>query len=231
MQVAFRHLSCLSSALAGLPRKDVARVNAETAGLLALIFAGAFFDAAPVTSFFVFGEAFFILAGGAAVTTGSPLPVLAAYAGAWTADQSGFALGRWMRPFTRRILLRRMERRRVVRQAERLLRRGGVFAIAATRFMGPVAWVTPMISGSLSLRYRTFALGSGLGVIFGVGQFLVIGALGAFALTQGGGPGVAALLEKHGIAIALAGQGLFLVVIGAWLLVRRRKKNAPPRQE
>lgn len=206
-------------------------MNAETAGLLALIFAGAFFDAAPVTSFFVFGEAFFILAGGAAVTSGSPLPILAAYAGAWSADQTGFALGRWMRPFTRRILLRRMERRRAVRRVERILRRGGVFAIAATRFMGPVAWVAPMISGTLSLRYRTFALGSGLGVIFGVGQFLVIGALGALALTQGGGPGVEALLEKHGFALALAGQGIFLLVIGVWLLVRRRKKTVPPRPE
>jgi membrane protein DedA with SNARE-associated domain len=206
-------------------------VNAETAGLLALIFAGAFFDAAPVTSFFVFGEAFFILAGGAAVTSGSPLPILAAYAGAWSADQTGFALGRWMRPFTRRILLRRMERRRIVRKTERLLRRGGVFAIAATRFMGPVAWVAPLISGTLSLRYRTFALGSALGVIFGVGQFLVIGALGALALTQGGGPGVTALLEKHGLALALAGQGVFLLAIGVWLLVRRRKKTVPLRPE
>ena len=206
-------------------------MNAETAGLLALIFAGAFFDAAPVTSFFVFGEAFFILAGGAAVTSGSPLPILAAYAGAWSADQTGFALGRWMRPFTRRILLRRMERRRAVRRAERLLQRGGVFAIAATRFMGPVAWVAPMISGTLSLRYQTFALGSGLGVIFGVGQFLVIGALGALALTQGGGPGVTALLEKHGLALALAGQGVFLLAIGVWLLVRRRKKTVPLRPE
>ena len=206
-------------------------MNAETAGLLALIFAGAFFDAAPVTSFFVFGEAFFILAGGAAVTSGSPLPILAAYAGAWSADQTGFALGRWMRPFTRRILLRRMERRRAVRRVERILQGGGVFAIAATRFMGPVAWVAPMISGTLSLRYRTFALGSGLGVIFGVGQFLVVGALGALALTQGGGPGVAALLEKHGFALALAGQGIFLLVIGVWLLVRQRKKTVPPRPE
>jgi membrane protein DedA with SNARE-associated domain len=206
-------------------------VNPETTGLLALIFAGAFFDAAPVTCFFVFGEAFFILAGGAAVTSGSPFPVLAAYAGAWTADNTGFALGRRMRPLTRRILLRRTERRRIVRRAERVLQRGGIFAIAATRFMGPVAWIAPLISGTLSLRYLTFAIGSGLGVIFGVGQFLVVGALGALALSHGGGVDVAGFFETHGFDIALAGQGLFLIVIGVSLLVRRWTKTALLRPE
>ena len=56
-------------------------------------------------------------------------------------------------------------------------------------------------------------------------------ALGALALTQGGGPGVTALLEKHGLPLALAGQGVFLVAIGVWLLVRRRKKAVPLRPE
>ena len=60
---------------------------------------------------------------------------------------------------------------------------------------------------------------------------MIIGIDVTSALTQGGGPGVEALLEKHGFALALAGQGIFLLVIGVWLLVRQRKKTVPPRPE
>ena len=53
-----------------------------TPTLLATLFLGAFFDATLGTCFFVFGEAFFLLAGGLLYSEGAWLAVVAVMAGA-----------------------------------------------------------------------------------------------------------------------------------------------------
>lgn len=186
--------------------------------VLATIFFGAFFDALLFTCLFVFGEAVFLLAGGLAYTSGSILPILAAYSGAFLADQSSYGIGRILKHKVRPILLATTRRRRMSRKAENLLAKRAVPMIAASRFMGPVAWITPPLAGSLSVRYRLFALGSLIGVLFGVGQFLVLGWLSAYGATIGGfSPET--FLTEHFWTIFIAGQALFLMGIGMWRLV------------
>ena len=186
--------------------------------ILATIFFGAYFDALLVTCLFVFGEAVFLLAGGLAYTSGSPLPILAAYSGAYLADQSSYGLGHIFKDRTRPFLLATARRRKMTRKATRLLSRRAIPMIAASRFMGPVAWITPPLAGALRVPYRFFAMGSLIGVVLGVGQFLVLGWLSAYGATLGGAS-VDGFLQAHFWTIFIAGQALFLLALGLWRLV------------
>lgn len=179
------------------------------AAVLLTIFFGAFLDAMVFTCLFVFGEAVFLLAGGLAYTTGSALPILAAYGGAYIADQSNYGIGRFYRRMFNRIALANSRRRRAVRRATALLRSRGVLMIAASRFMGPIAWVTPPLAGSLLMNYVKFAVGSLLGVLLGVGQFLLLGWIGAYGAERGGFD-PQRFLTDHFWTLFFAGQGLLI---------------------
>ncbi len=191
--------------------------------ILVTIFFGAYFDALIVTSFFVFGEAVFLLAGGVAYTSGSPLPILAALAGAYLADQSSYGIGHAFKDKTRPLMLATTRRRKMTRKAQTLLAKRAVLKIAASRFMGPVAWITPPLAGSIAVPYPRFALGSLIGVVLGVGQFLVLGWLSAFGAERGGfSP--EAYLADHFWTIFIIGQLLFLAAIALWHVTSRARR-------
>ncbi|MCA8902772.1 MAG: VTT domain-containing protein [Hyphomonas sp.] len=184
--------------------------------LLLTLFAGAFFDATLVTCFFVFGEAFFLLAGSMAYSLGDWRGVIAVFAGAYLADQTGFLIGRQLRPWFHRFALAKRTRRAALRRTRRLLTRHGVKAVAASRLLGPVAWFMPPVCGSAGLSWPRFALGSALGVTLGVGGFVTLGYLGAWGAAEGN-VNVRELIEQHKWALLVLGQAVF---VGAAFIAR-----------
>jgi len=186
---------------------------------LMTLFIGAFLDGFILTCVFVFGEAVFILAGSLAYTELSVLPIAAIYSGAYLADQLGYGFGRVFQARFRGFSLAKSGRRKLVRRSQRLLEKRGIAMTAASRFLGPVAWVTPPLAGSLNLSYRRFAIGSALGVVLAVGQFWVAGALMAYGAEQGGFD-PQRFLDEHFWMLFLAGQIVLLALIGGWRLIR-----------
>lgn len=169
------------------------------------------------------------MAGGLSYANASLLPVIAAYTGAYAADQTGYAIGKFARPTFRRVALARSRRRQAMRRAIRWLETRGILTIAASRFLGPIAWITPPLAGSVSMPYGKYALGSLIGVLLGVGQFLLLGWFGAWAAGQGGFD-VDAFMQQHFWRLILVGQGVVILIVVAWRIITavRRPRHSPP---
>ncbi|MEM1078843.1 MAG: LssY C-terminal domain-containing protein [Pseudomonadota bacterium] len=150
----------------------------SVAGLLVLTLL-AFGDTLIGVGFFVFGELAFLAAGAAFAANGAVIPALVVLVAAWAGDVTSYLIGarygaRMSLPF-----LKRLKRRKAWRRAKAELgRRGAVFVVIA-RFLGPVAWVTPFLAGTLGMERRVFLPAAALGVFLGAGQFLIYGAIGA----------------------------------------------------
>jgi len=170
----------------------------------------AFCDTLIGVGFFVFGEAAFLASGALWTSTGQAWPVAMVFCLSWAGDLTSFALGR---RFGRRFSLRylkRLKRRRAWRGAQSALhRKGGAFVIVS-RLLGPTAWVTPFLAGTMGMATPIFAAASAIGIILGVGQFVLLGALGYQSL-----PYITSLLSDHIWTIAL-GLTLLLSAIFVW---------------
>jgi len=180
------------------------------APLVLTLFLGAFFDATLGTCFFVFGEAFFLMAGGLLFSERAIWAVAAVFAGAYAADQTGYLIGRQLRPFFHRFVLARRARRAALRKTRALLARHGIKAVAVSRLLGPVAWFMPPVCGSAGMAWQRFAIGSALGVTLGVGMFVALGYAAAWGAARGN-VDVEAFIAVHKWALLAGGQALFLV--------------------
>ncbi|MBY9068049.1 VTT domain-containing protein [Hyphomonas sp. WL0036] len=182
-----------------------------TLSLVLTLFFGAFFDATLGTCFFVFGEAFFLMAGGLLFTEKAVWAVIAVFAGAYAADQTGYLIGRQMRPWFHRFVLAKSGRRAVLRKTRRLLRQHGIKAVAASRLLGPVAWFMPPVCGSAGMPWQRFAVGSALGVALGVGMFVTLGWAIAWGASQGD-VDVEGFIRAHKWALLAGGQAVFVLM-------------------
>lgn len=194
--------------------------EAVSISVLASIFVGAFCDAVIPICFFVFGEVFFLLAGGLVFSTGSLAPIFAAFSGAYLADNFSFFVGQRLRRPLRRIVWRTHGRRRAYRRVTRALMRRPAGFIAISRLLGPVAWMTPALAGSLDVPWRKLALGAAIGVVVGVGQFVALGWFAAYGAEMGG-LDIDVLLRRHMWAIILGVNAVFGVGVLAWRHFRR----------
>jgi membrane-associated protein len=61
------------------------------------------------------------------------------------------------------------------KKGQRFFEKYGPRAVLFARFLGPLSWVTPFLAGVYKLPYRTFLPYSILGVIGGIGQFIIVG--------------------------------------------------------
>lgn len=146
---------------------------------LALLAAVAFGDTLIGVGFFIFGEIAFLAAGAAYSTNASIVPAGIVLLAAWAGDVTSFFIGRsYGFRFSVRFL-KRLKRRKAWRRAQTEIRNRGAIFVVISRFLGPVAWVTPFLAGTLNMPQRTFLPASACGVALGVGQFLVLGAFGA----------------------------------------------------
>lgn len=178
--------------------------------LLLTLFLGAFFDATLGFCFLVFGEAFFLMAGGLLFSERAIWAVAAVFIGAYAADQTGYLIGRQMRPWFNRFVLARRSRRAVLRKTRRLLIRHGIKAVAVSRLLGPIAWFMPPVCGSAGMAWQRFAVGSALGVTLGVGMFVGIGFAAAWGAARGD-VDVEAFIAAHKWALLAGGQVVFLI--------------------
>ncbi|WP_424972711.1 LssY C-terminal domain-containing protein [Dinoroseobacter sp. S76] len=150
----------------------------SVAGLVVLALL-AFGDTLIGVGFFVFGELAFLAAGAAFAANGALIPGIVVLVAAWAGDVTSYLIGERYGARISLPFLKRLKRRKAWRRARsELARRGAVFVVIS-RFLGPVAWVTPFLAGTLGMRRRQFLLAAALGVILGAGQFLVYGAIGA----------------------------------------------------
>lgn len=170
---------------------------------LALI---AFGDTLIGVGFFVFGEVAFLAAGAAFAANGTTLPGLVVLIAAWAGDIVSFYVGR---RFGFRIalpLLKRRKRRSAWRRAKKALAARGVVFVIVSRLLGPVAWITPFLAGTLHMPPLKFAFAAAIGVALGVGQFLILGAVGqqVWALMTPSTSWLPALLAITGLGLGLA---------------------------
>lgn len=149
--------------------------------MVGVVFVWAFADSAFPISLAVPGEPVFLYVGVtlAGLTgwdvTGISL-VVAAVLGGFSSDQTSFWIGRRYGSHLMRKHLNRKKRRQAAYMRLALQRYGTLFVVAS-RVLGPVAWVTPVLCGSLKVSYIRFALASMVGCCIGIGQFVFVGYL------------------------------------------------------
>ncbi|EEA92038.1 DedA family protein [Pseudovibrio sp. JE062] len=148
----------------------------------ALLAAIAFGDALIGPSFFVFGEIAFLAAGALYAASGNPWPIIVVMVAALLADITSYLLGRVYG--TRAILrfLKPLKRRRAWHKARTALQKHAVPFIISARILGPLAWITPFLSGASNIPASRFLPATTGGVLLGVGQFCLYGALGTKGL-------------------------------------------------
>ncbi len=187
-----------------------------------VIFLGAFCETLIPLSFFVYGEVFFlagaIMAGAGTLDWWAVTAIL--YSGGILGDNASYWLGRLfgLRLFqilADRPLIGRLVRHDGYAQGVAFFRRRGPLAVFLARLAGPLSWTVPCLAGAFHLNYPTFLFYNTLGVIVGIGQFLVVGYV------------VGNNLEK--IADALLHIGalpVILAALAALALVSRRFRSA-----
>ena len=146
--------------------------------LLALLFGGAMADAIIGVGFFIYGEVFFLLGGYAIASGHGYWIVLLLWSGAWAGDLLSYWLGH---KYGKSLLYGRLKKskrlRANYRKARSQLHQRQKFAIFSARLLGPLSWVMPFIAGVAKVQPRTFMLYSGIGVLIGTTQFIVVGYL------------------------------------------------------
>jgi membrane-associated protein len=155
------------------------------------------------------------------------IPLVAALAvgvaGALAGDTAGYWIGR---RWGSRLLASRLGRRvgpARLHTAEGLLLRGGGWPLVVGRCTAGARVVLPGLAGMLGLRYRTFALWTGVAATVWAAAHVLLGYAAGAGWRQ-----VHQLTGRVGIALA----GAVLVALAvAWLLRRRaRRHQAEPRQ-
>ncbi|MFB9886227.1 DedA family protein [Balneatrix alpica] len=151
---------------------------------------------------------------------GWPL-VVAVWLAAYSADQLSYALGYYRGSTWLRRWGRQRHYRRHLARARLQLRRRGMLMVMLSRLLGPLAWITPVLSGSLRLPYRHFALASAFAVTLGTGQFMLLGAFGHQLL-----PNLGELWQQ----LNQAGQfSLVLLLLAGLLYLLYRHHRLPSR--
>jgi membrane protein DedA with SNARE-associated domain len=193
----------------------------ETLGL----FLGSFFDAVIGPNLVVPGEPFMIAAG-YQLYTGGYLAVIAVLVGGLLGDQLSFFIGRYYGFSAQKRLLRWQPKiRRPLAQCRLLIKRNSFSVIAFARLLGPIAWVVPFMAGTNHVHWRKFSLYALVGLLLGVGQFVIWGYLLASGVDNVPVLGeIATFVSEHKYTLGLSLVSLALFYFGlkkhwryAWL--------------
>ncbi|MGF1764404.1 LssY C-terminal domain-containing protein [Aliivibrio kagoshimensis] len=148
------------------------------------LFIGALLDALIGPNLFIPGEPFFIAAGyqlHGGIWTSTLYVVLGALIG----DHLSFFIGRyWGVTSQRRLMKWQPKTGRMIARCRLLMSRNSVSVLAFSRLLGPVAWVVPFIAGSHNVSWRRFSVYGSVGLLLGIGQFVVWGYLLAVGINQ-----------------------------------------------
>ncbi len=147
-----------------------------------LLFFGAFSETLLPFSLVIYGEVFFIagavLAGLGSLDIWGVAAVL--YGGGILGDNCSYWLGRHYGPQLLHKISRIPGGRYFLRhdyekKGLAFFGRHGNAAVFLARLCGPLSWFIPALAGSFRLRYSRFVFYNALGVIVGIGEFLIIG--------------------------------------------------------
>lgn len=192
-----------------------------------VLFLGSFFETLIPTSLVVLGEVFFLagalLAGMGALNVWVVLGVL--YAGGILGDNASYWLGRrygvsLFEHLARWPLMGRMLHHGTYQRGVAFFERRGALAIFGARLSGPLSWVMPAMAGMFRLKYATFLPFNTLGVVIGIGQFILVGYFFGERL-----PTILGYVEHFGAA--MIAPLLALIAAGTWYWLRRRAQALP----
>ncbi|ROV60068.1 hypothetical protein EGH82_10880 [Vibrio ponticus] len=148
------------------------------------LFIGALLDALIGPNLFVPGEPF-LLAAGYQLQQGLWTGVLAVLLGGLIGDHASYWIGRYVGlPAQKKLVKWQPKTRRPIARCRHLMHKKGNYVLAFARLLGPVAWVVPFIAGTNKVTWSRFAVFSSVGLILGVGQFVMWGYLIAYGLEQ-----------------------------------------------
>lgn len=146
------------------------------------LFFGAFLDATIGPNLFVPGEPF-LLAAGYQLHQGIIWGVIAVLVGGWLGDQLSYFIGKRSGSKAQRKLIRwQAKTKRPIARCRLLMKKRGNAILIFARLLGPVAWVVPFMAGSVNVSWKRFTVCSSIGLVLGVGQFVVAGYLLAAGL-------------------------------------------------
>lgn len=146
------------------------------------LFLGAFLDATIGPNLFVPGEPF-LLAAGYQLHQDIIWGVIAVLVGGWLGDQLSYFIGKRSGSKAQRKLIRwQAKTKRPIARCRLLMKKRGNAILIFARLLGPVAWVVPFMAGSVNVSWKRFTVCSSIGLILGVGQFVVAGYLLAAGL-------------------------------------------------
>jgi membrane-associated protein len=193
----------------------------------AVLFLGALFETLIPFSLAVLGEIFFLsgalLAGMGVLDLWAVMAVL--YAGGILGDNLSYWIGRRYGSslFDRLAhwpLVGRLIHAENYQRGMAFFHRRGAMAVFTARLSGPLSWVMPAMAGVFRLDYRTFLRFNTLGVIIGIGEFIVVGYFFGAYLSS-----IRAWFDQFSVVITIT-AAIILGSCGWWYyFVYRRAKN------
>ena len=146
------------------------------------LFTGALLDALIGPNLFVPGEPF-LIAAGFQLHQGVWAGVIAVLFGGLIGDQLSYWIGRrFGRKAQTRLMNWQPKTRRPIARCRLLLQRKGNSVLLFARLLGPVAWIVPFIAGVNHISWRRFSIFATIGLLLGVGQFVLWGCLLSYGL-------------------------------------------------
>jgi len=207
-----------------LPTELMSFLDQHRDSAYVVLFLGAFFETLIPFSLAILGEIFFlsgaVLAGLGTLDLWAVTAVL--YLGGILGDNASYWIGRrygqglFVR-LSRLPWIGRALHAENYRKGIEFFRQRGAFAVLAARFSGPLSWVTPALAGVFRLDYPTFLRFNTLGVVLGIGQFILLGYFFGNHLES-----LLAWLDRYGLLILALILGLSLF---AWRYFRTSQAN------
>ncbi len=149
-----------------------------------ILFLGAFFETLIPFSLVIYGELFFISGSILAGTGILDIWIVAAvcYTGGILGDNGSYWLGRtyglgFLDKCSRWPVIKKCVTESTRGKGISFFRKHGKFAVFWARLSGPFSWFIPALAGSFQQPYKHFVIFNALGVIIGIGEFLVLGFL------------------------------------------------------
>lgn len=190
-----------------------------------VLFLGAFFETLIPFSLVVLGEIFFlsgaVLAGLGVLDVWMVMAVLCS--GGILGDNVSYWMGRYYgNSLFERLsclpLIGRLVRAGSYSRGVAFFRRYGALAVFSARLSGPLSWITPAMAGVFHLRYATFLCFNTLGVLVGIGEFIIIGYFFGDHLDA-----ILQWLDQYGISIAAT--VLLALAVFVWYRFMPRRAN------
>ncbi|HAS62281.1 MAG TPA: hypothetical protein DCS35_06705, partial [Vibrio sp.] len=148
------------------------------------LFLGALLDALIGPNLFVPGEPF-LIAAGYQLQQGVWTGVFAVILGGLLGDQASYWIGRYVgMPAQKKLIAWQPKTRRPIARCRHLMHKKGNYVLAFARLLGPVAWVVPFIAGTNKVTWGRFTLFGSIGLLMGVGQFVMWGFLLAYGVER-----------------------------------------------